>query len=145
MFRTVPLSIIRSFSLHTQQWCISYLLTACEQDQDGTFSSILCTAKNSCWWTQELSSVLILLASYQQNMLWHVPLLCVQRKTPDDEQRNCPKHVVFCSKNKFQKSVRLVGFIVRIYHEARSAERQMCNNRQLCVWRYPKPTLLYST
>jgi len=23
MFRTVPLSIIRSFSLYTQQWCIS--------------------------------------------------------------------------------------------------------------------------
>jgi hypothetical protein len=37
MFRTVPLSIIRSFSLYTQQWCMSYsLLTACEQDQDGT-------------------------------------------------------------------------------------------------------------
>jgi hypothetical protein len=37
MFRTVPLSIIRSFSLYTQQWYMSYrLLTACEQDQDGT-------------------------------------------------------------------------------------------------------------
>jgi len=24
MFRTVPLSIIRSYSLYTQQWCISY-------------------------------------------------------------------------------------------------------------------------
>ena len=23
MFRTVPLSIIRSFALHTQQWCMS--------------------------------------------------------------------------------------------------------------------------
>jgi len=33
MFRTVPLSIIRSFSLHTQQW---YCHTACEQDQDAT-------------------------------------------------------------------------------------------------------------
>ena len=32
MFRTVPLSIIRSFSLYTQHG----LLTACEQDQDGT-------------------------------------------------------------------------------------------------------------
>ena len=37
MFRTVPLSIIRSFSLYTQQWHIhTGLLTACEQDQDGT-------------------------------------------------------------------------------------------------------------
>jgi len=24
MFRTVPLSIIRSFSLYTQQWCMAY-------------------------------------------------------------------------------------------------------------------------
>jgi hypothetical protein len=24
MFRTVPLSIIKSFSLYTQQWCMSY-------------------------------------------------------------------------------------------------------------------------
>ena len=28
MFRTVPLSIISSFSLHTQQWCMSYSLRA---------------------------------------------------------------------------------------------------------------------
>jgi len=28
MFQTVPLSIIRSFSLYTQQWCISYSLRA---------------------------------------------------------------------------------------------------------------------
>jgi len=31
----------------------------------------------------------------------HIPLLCVQWKTPDDGQRNCPKHVEFYSKNKF--------------------------------------------
>jgi len=38
MFRIVPLSIIRSFSLYTQQRYMSYtgMLTACEQDQDGT-------------------------------------------------------------------------------------------------------------
>jgi len=40
-------------------------------------------------------------------------LLCVQWKTPDDGQRNCPKHVEFYSKNKFEKSVHLVGFIIR--------------------------------
>ena len=45
--------------------------------------------------------------------LW-APLLCGQRKTPDDGQRNCPKHVEFYSKNKFEKFVHLVGFIVRI-------------------------------
>jgi len=43
-----------------------------------------------------------------------VPLLCVQWKTPDDGQRNCPKHVEFYSKNKFEKLVYLGGFIIRI-------------------------------
>ena len=31
------------------------------------------------------------------------------------EQRNCPKHVEFYSKNKCEKLVHLVGFIIRIY------------------------------
>ena len=66
MFRTVPLSIIRSFSLYTRQWYTSY---------------------------------------------W---LLCVQWKTPDDIQWNCPKQVEFYFKNKFEKLVHLVSFIVRI-------------------------------
>ena len=63
MFRTVPLSIIESFSLYTQQ---NYVL------------------------------------------------LSVQRKPPDGGQRNCPKHVEFYSKNKFEKLVHLVGLIIRI-------------------------------
>ena len=38
MFRTVPLSIIRSFSLYTHSngVCRTGLLTACEQEKDGT-------------------------------------------------------------------------------------------------------------
>jgi len=55
--------------------------------------------------------------------VWHIPLLCVQWKTPDDGQRNSPKHVEFYFKNKFEKLVHLVGFIIRIYHDARSPER----------------------
>ena len=43
--------------------------------------------------------------------VWYIPLLCLQWKTPDDGQRNCPKHVEFYSKNKFEKLVHLVGFI----------------------------------
>jgi len=39
--------------------------------------------------------------------------VCTVKKTPDDGQRNCPKHVEFHSKNKFEKSVNLVGFIIR--------------------------------
>jgi len=52
-------------------------------------------------------------------------LLCAQWQTPDDGQRNCPKHVEFYSKNKFEKLVYLVGFIIRIYHDARSPERKI--------------------
>jgi len=69
MFRTVPLSIIRSSSLYTQQGYMSY-----------RFADSL----------QAVS------------------------KTPDDGQRNCPKHVEFYSKNKLEKLVHLVGFIIRI-------------------------------
>ena len=54
--------------------------------------------------------------------VWHIPLLCVQWKTPDDGQRNCPKHVVLFQ-TKFEKLVHLVGFITRIYHDERSLER----------------------
>ena len=56
--------------------------------------------------------------------VWQIPLLCVQWKTPDDGQRNCPKHAEFYSKNKFEKLVHLIGFTIRIYHDARSSERQ---------------------
>jgi len=58
--------------------------------------------------------------------VWHIPFTCVQWKTPDDGQRNCPKHVDFYSKNKFQKLVHLVGFIIRTYYGARWPEIQMC-------------------
>jgi hypothetical protein len=32
--------------------------------------------------------------------------------TPDDVQKNCPKHVEFHSKNKFEKLVHIVYFII---------------------------------
>jgi len=64
MFRTVPLSIIRNYSLYTQQWCMSYRFADSLRAGFG---------------------------------------------------RNCPKHVWFYSKNKFDKLVHLVGFIVRSY------------------------------
>jgi hypothetical protein len=36
-----------------------------------------------------------------------------QDGTPDDGQRNCPKHVEFNFQNKFEILVHLVGFIIR--------------------------------
>jgi len=80
MFRTVPLSIIRSFSLYTQQWYMSYRsadslragsgsadslragsgwilipLASCQQTH-MTYTIAVCTVRNSWWWTEELSA-----------------------------------------------------------------------------------------
>jgi len=42
--------------------------------------------------------------------------------TPDDGQKTCPKHVEFYSKNKFEKLVHLVDFIIRTHtHLSRQA------------------------
>jgi len=77
---------------HSNGICYTGLQTPCEQDQD--------VPSWSC--SQAISK-----------SVWRIPLPCVQWKTPDDGQRNCPKHVEFLSKNKFEKLVHLVGFIVR--------------------------------
>ena len=46
--------------------------------------------------------------------LYDVYHCCVySEKTSHGGQGNCPKHVEFHSKNKFEKLVHLVGFIVR--------------------------------
>jgi len=60
MFRTVPLTIIKSFSLYTQQWYMSYrfanslrasvliLLASCQQTyMTYTRTIAVCTVKNS--------------------------------------------------------------------------------------------------
>jgi hypothetical protein len=91
MFRTVPPSIIRSYSLYTQQWYMSYrfvdsctlvdheklLLESCLQTCT-TYTIAVCTVNNSWWWTEELSETCRV--SFQ---------------------------------NKFEKLVHLVGFIIR--------------------------------
>jgi len=87
MFRTVPLSIIRSFTLCTQQWYMSYRFADSFHPDP----------------VRKLSA-----------NLYDIPLLCVQWKTPDDGQRNSQKHVEFYSKNKFEKLVHLFGFITRV-------------------------------
>ena len=59
------------------------------------------------------------------NDICHTCLLCIQWKTPDGGQKNCPKYVEFYSKNKFEKLVHLVGFVIRIFHDARSPARKI--------------------
>jgi len=59
------------------------------------------------------SSVLFLLASCQQTCMTYTTAVCTVKKTPDDGQRKCPKRAEIYSKNKFEKLVHLVGFIIR--------------------------------
>jgi hypothetical protein len=88
MFRTVPLSIIRSYSLYTQQWYMSYRFVDSLRAGSGwntvPFWSCCCCSK----------------AVYKP--VWHISLLSVQWITPDDGQRNSPKHVEFHSKIKLR-------------------------------------------
>ena len=97
MFRTVPLSIIRSFSLYTQQWHMPYSLQLSANLYDIYHRSVC------------------------------------SKKTPYGEQMNCPKHVDFYSKNKFEKLMYQFGFIIRIYHDARSPECQMQKIHLRCL------------
>jgi hypothetical protein len=66
--------------------CHTGLRTACEQDSVPSWSCSQAVNKP----------------------LWHIHLLHVQWKTPDDGQRNCSKHVEFHYKNKLEKLVHLV-------------------------------------
>ena len=60
--------------------------------------------------------------------VWHIPVLCVEWKTPDDWKRNCPKHVKFHSKNKSEKLLHLIGFIItNLTRCTVSHERQYVN------------------
>ena len=101
--RNSPESAFLNDKLHYS----SPIIEPTEQDQDGTAVSSW-----SC-------------AQAVSKPVWHIPLLCVQWKTPYDRMGNCPKHVEFYPKNTFEKLVHLVGFIIRIYHVARSPERQI--------------------
>jgi len=65
----------------------------------------------------------------------HVLLLCVQWKTPNDGQRNCPKHVDFYSKNKLEKLVHLVGFIIRILFKKKELLNFFLNIPCIIQWR----------
>jgi hypothetical protein len=60
MFRTVPLSFIRSFSLYTQQWYMSYRFA------DSLLPT--CMTYDSCWRTEDLSETCRVLFQY----IWEI-------------------------------------------------------------------------
>ena len=71
-------------------------------------------------------------------MVYVVQVWCLYSiKTPDDGQGNCMKHAEFYSKNKFEKLVHLVGFIIRTscaFWELGGL--CMCVHRSMCMSRH---------
>ena len=66
--------------------------------------------------TQQYIQVMLTAAISSQHNLYDIYLLlCVRCWTPDDGQRNCPKHVEFYSKNKSEKLVHFFDFIIRTF------------------------------
>jgi hypothetical protein len=80
------------------------------------FGQFLCPLSGVFHCTHSSGTCRTVLQTAVCKTVWHVPLLCVQWKTPDNGQRNCPKHVELHSKNEFEKLVHLVGFIIQKYY-----------------------------
>ena len=107
MFRTVALSVIRSFSLYTQQWYISYRFADglravsgrnwVRPDTASNLSAKLCDINHCCVYSEKL---LMMNRGTVRNMENFIP-------PPPNE-----------------KLVHPVGLIIGIYHDARSPERQ---------------------
>jgi len=92
MFRSFPLSIF-SFSLYTQQWYVIQLANRIRTER---------------------SSALILLASCQQTSMTYTIAVCAVKNSwwwTEELSETCRVY----SKDKFEKLVRLVGIIIRIY------------------------------
>ena len=78
--------------------------------------------------------------------VWHIPLLCVKWITPDDGQRNCPKHLEFYSKNKFweisasswfyYKHMRFVVSVHPCHHPHPGHSGVHCTNNFILKWLY---------
>ena len=120
--RFVPLnSNINHMLRHSdsqQNFCII------KQTRSTNFSNLFLELNSTCF-GQFLCPSAFAPAHKLSANLYDIYHCCVySEKTPDDGQRNCLKHVEFHSKNKFEKLVHLVGFIIRIRHDARSHERK---------------------
>jgi len=104
MFRTIPLSIIGVFHCtHSTGICHTGFADSLRAGSERPSSSCSQAVSKTC-------------------MTYTIAVCTV--KNSYDGQRNCPKHVEFYSKNKFEMLVHLVSFTIGMYHDARSSERQ---------------------
>jgi len=107
--------------------------TRCSNSSNLFWNKILHDSHSSCVHHQ---GFLLYTQERYMSYLNDIPLLCAQWKVHDDGQRKCPKHVEFYSKNKFEKLVHLVGFIIRIYHNARSDVHHCCAHNEKLLMMY---------
>ena len=108
IFRTVPLSIIRSFSLYTQQWYMSYRFADSYRAGSGWNILILIA---SWWWTEELSETCTV--SFQNEFDKLVQLVSfiirIQRNVLEVQVRlNVPEFYLVDSTSEFRPSYRLL-------------------------------------
>ena len=145
MFRTVPLSIIRSFSLYTQQWYMSYrfadsLLAGSGRSSKQMHQFLKCIFGIKLYMFRTVPLSIIssfslcaqewymsymfadsLEASCQQTCMYS----CTYSEKPLVIDRGTVRNMQsFIPKIKFGKQLNLVTFIIRIYHDSRSPERQ---------------------
>ena len=107
MFRTVPLTVIRSFSLYTQQCYMSYRFADSLRAGSGRNAHSLRAGSGRNQFRSDPARKL-------PANLYDIYHCCVySEKLLMMDKRNCPKHVEFYSKNKFEKLVHLVCFIIR--------------------------------
>jgi len=119
MFWTGFLSIIRSIVLYNCNRCTSYRV--CWLLANGNRMDPDSVNKQSTY------------------PVWHTPIVAIQYYTPDYGQKTCPEHVAFYSKNKFEKLIHLVGFIIRMYHDTRYSECQIISTVCFHTWWYEQP------
>jgi len=85
--------------------------------------------KNILQWSSYWSAFFLIIMQFYVTVLIIKPTRCtnlsnlfLEWNSTCFRQYHCLKHVEFHSKNKFEKLVHLVGFIIRIYYDARSSE-----------------------
>ena len=100
MFRTVPLSIIRSFSLYTQQWYMSYSFADSWRAGSGFHLD-------------------------PARKLYDIYHYCVYSEKLLMMDRGTVRNMWSFIQNKFENLVHLFRFIIRICHDARSHERKI--------------------
>jgi hypothetical protein len=107
--------------IYKKNWCKTHKFSAVfliiKPTRSTNFSNLFLEWNSTCFRQFHCPSSGVFYRTHSNDICQHICMtytiaVCTV-KTPDNGERNCPKHVEFHSKNKFDKLVHLVGFIVR--------------------------------